>query len=199
MTVIRIDAGMQNVLRRLSADEYAGLEQDILSAGRAYDPLRVWDGVLIDGHHRYEICQRHGLPFDVVEVEFESEAHARVWMRRNQAGRRNLSDAERINVELENKPDLAEIGRQTQGTRTDLLSNNDKKLEPHNTQSTLAAEAGVSTGKFAQGEYVAKHAPEVWKQALAGEITVNKAYATTKKKERDEEREHRKATGHVRC
>jgi len=44
-----------------------------------------------------------------------------------------------------------EIGRQTQGKRTDLLSKNDKKLEPpHNTQKIIAESLGISTGKVAR-------------------------------------------------
>jgi hypothetical protein len=85
--------------------------------------------------------------------EFADKAEARVWMRTNQMGRRNLTPAWRIELELGNKEDLKARGAATQGARTDLLSQNDKKSEPaHNTQKEIAKAAGVSTGQVGMAE-----------------------------------------------
>lgn len=47
--------------------------------------------VLIDGHNRYEICKRHGIPFEIEQKDFDSRADVEEWIDRNQAGRRNCS------------------------------------------------------------------------------------------------------------
>lgn len=49
-----------------------------------------WPCLLIDGHNRYEICTRLGLPFDTVAKEFDDRGHVTEWIIKNQFGRRNL-------------------------------------------------------------------------------------------------------------
>lgn len=91
MKKLMIDSEFKDLIPPLQPDERKQLEENILSEG-CRDPLSVWDGVLIDGHNRYEICTKHGMAFDVHEVAFEDRSHAIEWIIRNQLGRRNLSD-----------------------------------------------------------------------------------------------------------
>lgn len=60
------------------------------------DPLVVWkqeDGtmILLDGHNRMKISAEHGgIPYRIVEKEFESRDDAKIWILQNQVGRRNI-------------------------------------------------------------------------------------------------------------
>lgn len=57
-----------------------------------YNPAPLeYESILVDGHNRYRIAQKHGISYDVVEMDFEDESEAMEWMDRNQIGRRNLS------------------------------------------------------------------------------------------------------------
>jgi hypothetical protein len=47
--------------------------------------------VLLDGHNRYPICQRRGIPFRTREVSLPDREAARAWVLKHQAGRRNLT------------------------------------------------------------------------------------------------------------
>ena len=175
---MNINPKFKSLIPPLAPEELTQLESNIVADG-CRDPLVTWRGTLLDGHNRYDICTRRGIKFETVEHEFETEAHARIWMRNNQRGRRNLPDAWKIELELGNKEDLAELGKKTQGKRTDLLSDNDKKSTPepkHDTRKEIAKAAGVSTGKVAQAEVVKKKSPELWEKAKSGEITVHAAY-----------------------
>lgn len=49
-----------------------------------------WPFFLIDGHNRYEICTRLGIPFDVTMLNLSSRDAVEDWMDANQLGRRNL-------------------------------------------------------------------------------------------------------------
>lgn len=185
---IKIDSEFKALIPPLKADEYAQLEANILADG-CRDALVVWDGVLIDGHNRFEICTRHGIEFDTVEMAFDSAAHARVWMRSNQAGRRNLPDAWRIELQLGNKADLAAIGRQkykdTVGRPSnEIVVTNDHELPKHNTKKIIAEAAGVSTGQIAKAEIVKREAPELWEKAKSQEITIGAAYKEVKNEEK---------------
>lgn len=86
-----------NYLRPLTGAEKAKLEADVLEHG-CRDPLVVWrrEGVplLVDGHTRREICDRHGLPYGVVEQHFDDEEAVLVWMHRHGGARRNHTRTE---------------------------------------------------------------------------------------------------------
>lgn len=94
---IRIDPQFADLIPPLAADELAELEASLLQHGGAREPLIVWyrnvrsRPTLMDGHHRYAICTRLGLPYTVKGIRFASDEHAKAWIERNQIGRRNLS------------------------------------------------------------------------------------------------------------
>jgi 16S rRNA G966 N2-methylase RsmD len=98
---LRIDETIRRVLMPLREDERALLEQSVLAEG-IRDPLVVWrrddELILLDGHHRYELAQKHGLSFNIVEMEFDDESEAVQWVLRNQLARRNLTDEQRTLV-----------------------------------------------------------------------------------------------------
>jgi ParB-like chromosome segregation protein Spo0J len=96
VTGIKIDREFQNLIPALSTEEREQLEANIVEHGGARDPLVVWQreddsDVLLDGHNRYEICERLGLPYEVEHLEFNTRDEAADWIDRNQLGRRNLS------------------------------------------------------------------------------------------------------------
>jgi site-specific DNA-methyltransferase (adenine-specific) len=115
----------------------AQLEENIVRHG-CQSPLIVWTetGILLDGHNRYAICTRLGLPFAVEHIELGNQDEALAWIEENQLGRRNLT------------PDQFAyfIGRKyerlrKQGARTDLTCDqNDQKLA---TAEQIGQEHGI--------------------------------------------------------
>ena len=91
----------------LTPDEHAALERSILAEG-CRDALVLWGDVLVDGHNRYGICQKHGLPFNTVQnTQFKSMDDVRLWMIDQHLGRRSLSDFQRGVLALRKKDILA--------------------------------------------------------------------------------------------
>ena len=76
---LTVDKVLKALLTPLLPDELNRLESSILREG-CRDPLLVWNGTLVDGHHRYEICRRHGVKFQTRARTFESRDHAMAWM-----------------------------------------------------------------------------------------------------------------------
>ena len=66
-----IDETFRELIRPLHKKEYRQLEENILADG-CREPIVTWNGIIIDGHNRYEICKRHNIPFTTVEMEFDS-------------------------------------------------------------------------------------------------------------------------------
>jgi hypothetical protein len=76
----------------LTPEEYESLERSILAEG-CRDALVLWGDVLVDGHNRYGICQKHGLAFQTVQnTRFKSIDDVHLWMIDQHLGRRSISD-----------------------------------------------------------------------------------------------------------
>jgi hypothetical protein len=90
----KIDPSLRDLLPAGTSLETELLEIQLLASGGPESDLVVWDeqNVLIDGHRRYEICKRVGLPYTIVRKSFESKEAVVNWMLTNQIGRRNLLD-----------------------------------------------------------------------------------------------------------
>lgn len=96
MTELRIDPVFRDKIPPLSPDEFAKLEENILADGEVREPLVVWNGTIIDGHHRWQIIQKNPeIPYTTKEMDFANKWAAIVWMCHNQLGRRNVSDEQR--------------------------------------------------------------------------------------------------------
>ncbi len=94
---LRIDEEFAALIPPLTDDEYTCLEQSILAEG-CRDPIITWNGIIIDGHHRFKICKKHKIAFQTVQKEFASRDEVILWMIQNQLGRRNLSEFQRIEI-----------------------------------------------------------------------------------------------------
>ena len=107
---LKIDSEFQLLIPPLNEEERMQLEKNIVAEG-CRDALVTWQGIIIDGHNRYEICTRLGIDFRTTEYTFASRDDVRMWMVQNQMGRRNLNDFLRVRLQLIVKPFLVEKAR----------------------------------------------------------------------------------------
>lgn len=92
----------------LTPEEYEALERSLLAEG-CRDALVLWGEVLVDGHNRYGICRKHGLPFQTVQnARFRSLEDVHLWMIDQHLGRRSISDFQRGVLALRKKEIVAE-------------------------------------------------------------------------------------------
>jgi hypothetical protein len=98
--MLNIDTEFSKLIPPLSEEEFRQLEQNIISEG-CRDPLFTWKGFIVDGHNRFTICSQHGIHFKTKRLSFESKNDAILWILENQLGRRNLSDAMRIELAMQ--------------------------------------------------------------------------------------------------
>ena len=186
---INIDPEFKSLIPPLTAEEYDGLRDSILSEG-CRDALVLWGDVLIDGHNRYEICTKHNVPFDTIQMDFGNRDDALAWIIKNQFGRRNLPAYERARLALRLKPVIAEKAKENQilgGNSSEVGRKN--SAQPLKTRDELAKAAGVSHDTIAKVEKIeAKASPEIKAQLRSGEISINQAYKDIKREEQRQER-----------
>lgn len=188
---MRIDQEFKALIPPLSKEEFEQLEANCLRDG-IRDNLIVWDNngdfVLIDGHNRYEIAQKHNLPFNHKRMEFPNREAVIEWIILNQFGRRNLSAYDRSILALKLKPVIAEKAREQLASHTDQgYQKSDKAVH---TNKELAHVAGVSHDTIHKVETIERKAPEEVKKKLkSGDISINQAYSAIKSAENETRRQ----------
>ena len=191
MTNLVIHPKLQNLLPPLSEQEYAGLEKDILENG-CLSPIVTWNETIVDGHNRYKICQKHGLPFDTKQMEFASLDDARFWAWMHQENRRNLTPYQRTEIALQFKSMLSAKGKENKSLAggdkkseqaKSLVKNSPQAINGSRTRSELAKIADVSENTVSRVEFLDKHADEETKNNLRqGKTTINREYKRVKEK-----------------
>lgn len=151
--MIVIDSEFQSLIPPLSDDEYEGLEKSLVENGYQdwREPIITWNGTIIDGHNRYNICEEHGIKFRTMEMEFESRDAAKIWIITNQAKeRRNLKPYDRSALVLQLEPLYAAEAKRKQtaslrrGSESPVSQKSDERETPIRTDEQLAKLAGVS-------------------------------------------------------
>lgn len=199
----RIDPELNEVLPELSEEDYTALEKSLLSDGYKGAPIMVWGDVIVDGHNRYEICNKHHIPYEVKKIDFENKEEAIRWMVRQQLGRRNLSPIQRISISEKYRPFYEKEAKANQGTRNDLKNNFtanlpqslEKKERNPTTDKKLADIANVSEKTYRMGTKILNSGnEELIEQTLKGEKSINRAYNELKASEKKESAEIKKST-----
>ena len=91
-----VDPEFKNKIPPLTDDEFNQLRENILKDRIVRDPIVVWNGIILDGHHRFRIIQENPhIKFRVQEMNFPDRWKAIEWIYKNQLGRRNLTDEQR--------------------------------------------------------------------------------------------------------
>ena len=175
---------LKNLLPPLTEDEYNGLEKDILERG-CISALATWKDTIVDGHNRYEICQKHGLPFETTELEFESLDQAKLWAWQHQENRRNMTPYQRGELALKFKPMITQKAKSNMslGGSKKGSTNSANLSKPIDTRKEMAELANVAPDTISRIEFLNEHADEETKEKLRqGKTTINREYKQAKEK-----------------
>ncbi len=182
MTIV-VNEELQAYIDPLTPEEEEALERSILAEG-CRDALVLWGDVLVDGHNRYRICQKHGLPFQVVQnPRFRSIEDVHLWMIDQHLGRRSVSDFQRGVLALRKKVIVAERSASPSQDASDAPFDGGVAAAPSaplNSREALAKAARLSNSQIVMIEKIQKlAAPEVVAAVRAGTISINAAAAVS--------------------
>jgi len=191
--VVRED--LKSYIEPLTPDEHDALERSLLAEG-CRDALVLWGDVLVDGHNRYGLCRKHGLPFNTVQnPRFRSIEDVHLWMIDQHLGRRSVSDYQRGVLALRKKEivaareSAARAAKKDAHMRAEVLGQSEP-LDPIGGEPAAAAEppiksreevakaARLSPTQVTMIEKIQKQAaPELVAAVRAGTISLNAAAA----------------------
>ncbi len=175
---ITINSQLRSLIRPLTEEEKRQLERNILDEGRCRDPLVVWrkgdSRILLDGHNRLDICDKHKIPYGTVELDLPDRSAAEDWIDANQLGRRNLKleEFKLLLGRLYNRQKWAHPNPEGTNQHTEVKG---QDVTQPTTAEKLGAEHGVSArtvkraGKYAEAvKKVASVAPEINEKVATG-------------------------------
>jgi len=195
---ITIDPTIRKLIPPLTQDEFEGLTASLIAEG-CRDSLVVWDGILLDGHNRYDICTANKIAYKTVTVNLANKEEAELWVLMNARNRRNLTEDQRAVIEEEIRIRVSAIVKRSRAGKAgkaggisrpkNSLSHDvcDKLSQPkRDTRKEAAKRAGVSRRKMEQAAFVKKEAPILFAEVKEGAISLAAAVRDTKKKKQIE-------------
>jgi 16S rRNA G966 N2-methylase RsmD len=197
---IKIDKEFADLIPPLCKEERHQLEQNIIAEG-CRDPLVVWNGTLIDGHNRYEICTRNDIGYEVIERHFDSRTQVLLWMIDNQFGRRNLADIDRIALARKRESVLKPLAKENLKTSTGGISPQPLAKLPKaaiDTRKEAAKSAGVGERTYDAGKLILDAAekgeiePEVVEKVRRKETSIHRVAKDIKEKRQAAKRQEKR-------
>lgn len=190
-----IDPRLRDELPPLSEAKRAILKEDLLAKG-VLMPLLTWNGILVDGHNRLEICEECGIPYETKEIEFDSIEDAKFWICKNQMAQRDMNDFQKCVKALEHEEKVREEAEQRQkaGKKLDLSQSSVKGRNERSTDGVLGEFAGVSYETLRKARILSNEAPDdIQEKLFAGEMAIGTAFKKLQEeKKREAAREARR-------
>ena len=194
MQHLTIDPEFEGKIPSLREEELEQLEENILADGVVINPLIVWDGVIVDGHNRYRILQKHPeIQFTTYEKKFTDRYAAIAWICKNQLGRRNLTP-QQFKYLIGLQYEAEKCSSNYNGNRFTSLGKsrcvqNEHTYKPERTAERIARENNLSGSYVRRAEHFAKGvdaaekvAPGIKQEILSGSIkSTEKAVAAIAK------------------
>ena len=179
---LTIDPEFKGKIPPLREEELKQLEENILADGVVINPLIVWDGVIVDGHNRYRILQKHPeIQFTTYEKKFTDRYAAIAWICKNQLGRRNLTP-QQFKYLIGLQYEAEKCSSNYNGNRFTSLDKsrcvqNEHTYKPERTAERIARENNLSGSYVRRAEHFAKGvdaaekvAPGIKQEILTGNI-----------------------------
>ncbi|MDR2572397.1 MAG: hypothetical protein LBD23_19160 [Oscillospiraceae bacterium] len=182
MQNIIIDEEFESLLPKLDETTFETLENNLLEYG-VRDALVLWNDILIDGYNRYKICTKHNVPFNTVNMEFNSREEVLMWISNNQIARRNLTPVQLSHYRgvyynavkkmkgSSNQYTAKSANPQSEGEQSRSATARDVGKRFNVSRATIERDGKVASAL----NEIAKVSPEAKRKILSGEIPVDRA------------------------
>lgn len=188
MRELKIDPELRDLLPPLTSEEYKQLEKNIVENGFDRNfPIMEWQGFIVDGHNRYDICKKHNIEPIIGTLAYKTKEEVMEWMLDIQLGRRNLTPIQKIAITEKYRPIYEKQAKEKQSDAGKNYGNGTEKLPPklgeakkskeNETNTKLSKLAGVGKETYRMGAKILNSDNEKLKQeVLSGEKSINAGY-----------------------
>ena len=201
MRELKIDPELRDLLPPLTSEEYKQLEKNSVENGFDRNfPIMEWQGFIVDGHNRYDICKKHHIEPIIGTLAYKTKEEVMEWMLDIQLGRRNLTPIQKIAITEKYRPIYEKQAKENQSKAvSEANKNRNNPYLPNlvnmdrdsvDTTKKLSKLAGVGKETYRMGAKILNSDNEKLKQeVLSGEKSINAGYRelTGKKENKKEE------------
>ena len=151
----------------MSDDDFERFRQSILLVG-LIDPIVIFEGMILDGFHRFMVCEANNIPMHFVEYEGEDPAGFVI----GKHARRNLTPSQ-VAMSITAMSEWRPVGANQYGGSA-------PGAEPHSTKQ-MAEKAGVAPRQIERAKTVAtKGSEDLINAVKAGVVSLKKAEQVSK-------------------
>ncbi len=171
----------------LKPDEYNSLKKSIKEDGLWLPIIVNLEGEILDGHHRYKICNELEIQTKHAIREFENKLFEKKFVIECNLKRRQLNDYQKSELGIPLQKINEELAKQKESDRKKGLSSNEESSPTFHSGETTAKAIGVSRGTFERAKKVIESAPEDIKQKLRDgneHTSISKEYQKIQKNEK---------------
>lgn len=200
MSSISIEESYTKLVRPLSKKEYADLRLSIKIHGLLVPIAVNQNGIILDGHNRYQICQELGIKPVVIRKEFPSKTAEKLFVIESNLKRRHLTDIEKVELGMQLEPLEAELAKERAQTNfpekgeqgfqpVSMLQSNDHNhtipRHERTADAKTARKVGLSPKTYQRGKTVIEKGSDAIKeQVKAGKTSISAAYDQVKGKDK---------------
>lgn len=179
--MINTKSEFSNLIPPLQPEEYILLEESIKNEGLR-DPILVWNNIIIDGHNRFQICNKYKIKYHTKDIKFDSEDEAKLWIIKNQLSRRNLNQSQKAILGSEYKKVYVKL--YPVGRKKALMPTLNKQ-----TRDKAGEIAGVSARYIDLVDEIKEKKPERIEDIKAGDIFITEVIKEIKEDEKAERKQ----------
>lgn len=180
---IKINKEYENLVHPLSEGDHVKLRASIKAHGQYHPIIINQNGTILDGHHRYKVCQELQLEPKFEVKTFSDQYHEKLFVIDSNLERRQLNDFQRTELQLVREPILKKIAKDNQEAGISTNS----RLGRQGVNQAVGERAGVGHDSVRKVKLIIQEAPqELLERVRSGQISINKAYSQLKmQKKRD--------------
>jgi site-specific DNA-methyltransferase (adenine-specific) len=182
---IKINSEYSNLVPSVAKECFGALVDSIRING-LYEPITVnAEGYILDGHNRWAACSKLQLKAAFNIKYFKNQLEEKLYVIDVNLQRRQLTQAQRVQLCLNKKPILEEMAKLNQSVAGKSYGRGNNSSVQNCTQLSklgrvndiIARDSGVSTRQVSKIEYILSSASNELKQrVLNGTTNVNRAY-----------------------
>lgn len=166
---------ISELVPKMTKKEMESLKESIKKNGLRVE-ITLYEGKILDGRHRYEACLSTGVKPRYTEYTGSDPVGYVEDMNINE---RQLSDAQIIEYFMNKEKYFKSKKGPLPGSRAPMGALLEREGR---TTEKIAKKSGISPRNVQRGKSVREKAPEIWKEALEGDLTIRGAETKMKRK-----------------
>jgi len=185
---LTINSEYDKLVPNLSKEDYNNLYQSIKENGLWVTILANPEGVILDGHHRYDICEELGIEPRFAVRTFDNKLLEKKFVIECNLHRRHLNDFQKSELGIPLQLINEELAKQrmSEGGKVKVSSNE----QPFHARKETVKQIGVSETTFERAKKIIEKAPEELKEKVrTGQTSINYAYKTVNRQDKKANKE----------